>query len=144
MIFLYIRIKTLLIQTLLITKETQVWSMQHSQASMSVCWSCWKISGLGYSLIRITSDSIVFASSERTDERNIKVDAVNQLGFSALMKAAVQGHISCVSTLLEYGANDAIKDSGKGLCAQGWAQYCNRNQVVVQLSQFPREQVWRP
>ena len=60
------------------------------------------------------------------------------------MKAAVQGHISCVSTLLEYGANDAIKDSGKGLCAQGWAQYCNRNQVVVQLSQFPREQVWTP
>ena len=57
------------------------------------------------------------------------------------MKAAVQGHINCVSTLLEYGANDAIKDSGKGLCAQGWAQYCNRNQVVVQLSQFPREQV---
>ena len=40
--------------------------------------------------------------------------------------------------------NGAIKDSGKGLCAQGWAQYCNRNQVVVQLSQFPREQVWRP
>ena len=79
-----------------------------------------------------------------TDERNIKVDAVNALGFSALMKAAVQGHINCVSTLLEYGANDAIKDSGKGLCAQGWAQYCNRNQVVVQLSQFPREQVWRP
>ena len=74
-------------------------------------------------------------------KRTIKVDAVNALGFSALMKAAVQGHINCVSTLLEYGANDAIKDSGKGLCAQGWAQYCNRNQVVVQLSQFPREQV---
>ena len=41
------------------------------------------------------------------------MDAVNALGFSALMKAAVQGHINCVSTLLEYGANDAIKDSGK-------------------------------
>ena len=56
------------------------------------------------------------------------------------MKAAVQGHINCVATLLEYGANDAIKDTGKGLCAQGWAQYCNRSQVVVQLSQFPRSE----
>ena len=81
------------------------------------------------------------ATTSEPMKRTIKVDAVNALGFSALMKAAVQGHINCVSTLLEYGANDAIKDSGKGLCAQGWAQYCNRNQVVVQLSQFPREQV---
>ena len=48
-LFLYIfsfRIKTLLIQILLITKEIQVWSMRRSQASMSVYWSYWNISGL--------------------------------------------------------------------------------------------------
>ena len=50
---------------------------------------------------------------------NIKIDHTNKYGFTALMKAAVQGQTECIHILLDNGADDAIIDPINGMCAQG-------------------------
>ena len=49
----------------------------------------------------------------------IDIDHVNHLGFTALMKAAIQGHIDCLGLLLSSGADDTICDPTNKMCAKG-------------------------
>ena len=54
----------------------------------------------------------------------IDIDHVNHLGFTALMKAAIQGHIDCLGLLLSSGADDTICDPTNKMCAKGISIDC--------------------
>ena len=54
-----------------------------------------------------------------TTFNGIDIDHVNHLGFTALMKAAIQGHIDCLGLLLSSGADDTICDPTNKMCAKG-------------------------
>ncbi|CBY09391.1 unnamed protein product [Oikopleura dioica] len=71
-------------------------------------------------------------------KQSIDVDQRNHRGFSALMKAAIQGQIESVRFLLGHGADHTITDPTRGMCAQGWAQYCNRHEAAAEIAEFHR------
>ncbi|XP_046673820.1 ankyrin repeat domain-containing protein 33B-like [Homalodisca vitripennis] len=56
----------------------------------------------------------------------IEVDARNHLGFTPLMKAAIQGRTKCAKLLLFAGASPTMRDTGRGLRAEQWARFCGR------------------
>ncbi|CAG0892097.1 unnamed protein product [Darwinula stevensoni] len=71
---------------------------------------------------------------------SIDLDLRNDLGFTALMKAALQGRSKCAQLLLEAGANPVLRDFGRGLSALEWAKYCGRNLCAEVLeSSYCRE-----
>ncbi|XP_073976247.1 uncharacterized protein [Rhodnius prolixus] len=61
-----------------------------------------------------------------TRATDIEVDARNFLGFTPLMKAAIQGRTKCAKLLLFAGASPTLRDHGRGLRAEEWARYCGR------------------
>src|SRR5271165_2195178 len=52
------------------------------------------------------------------------------------MKASIQGRTTCAKILLLAGASPFKRDSGRGLCALEWAEYCNRQQCATTLKQY--------
>ncbi|CAH1788204.1 unnamed protein product, partial [Owenia fusiformis] len=58
--------------------------------------------------------------------RRVRIDQVNRTGFTALMKAAIQGRTRCAQLLLWAGASAKLRDQGRGLCAVEWAKFCGR------------------
>ncbi|CAG5098398.1 Oidioi.mRNA.OKI2018_I69.XSR.g15632.t1.cds [Oikopleura dioica] len=54
------------------------------------------------------------------------------------MKAAIQGQIDTVRLLLAHGADHSITDPTRGMCAQGWAQYCNRHETASEIAEYHR------
>ncbi|ELU11838.1 hypothetical protein CAPTEDRAFT_188646 [Capitella teleta] len=68
--------------------------------------------------------------------RHIKVDICNHLGFTALMKAAIQGRTRCAKHLLFSGANPNRRDHGRGLCAEEWAKFCGRHSCAEAISKY--------
>ncbi|XP_071444127.1 uncharacterized protein [Hetaerina americana] len=56
----------------------------------------------------------------------VDVDARNALGFTPLMKAALQGRTKCAKLLLIAGASPTLRDSGRGFRAEQWARFCGR------------------
>jgi len=70
--------------------------------------------------------------------KGLQIDHRNKSGFSALMKAAIQGQIDCVRTLILHGADHSLCDPARGMCSQGWAQYCNRHDTAEEVASFNR------
>ncbi|KAK0091856.1 hypothetical protein PV326_002616 [Microctonus aethiopoides] len=69
---------------------------------------------------------------------DIELDARNVLGFTPLMKAALQGRTKCAKILLFAGANPTLRDYGKGLKAEQWARYCGRHVCADNIERFSR------
>ncbi|XP_077874293.1 ankyrin repeat domain-containing protein 33B isoform X4 [Ictidomys tridecemlineatus] len=54
----------------------------------------------------------------------------NAFGFTALMKAAMQGRTECVRALMLAGADVHARDSRRGMSPQEWAAYTGRVEAV--------------
>jgi hypothetical protein len=59
-------------------------------------------------------------------KNEIDLNKRNVFGFTAVQKAALQGRLKCLKTLLAAGANTSLKDPNKGFSALEWANYCGR------------------
>uniref|UniRef100_A0A1I7WS06 ANK_REP_REGION domain-containing protein n=1 Tax=Heterorhabditis bacteriophora TaxID=37862 RepID=A0A1I7WS06_HETBA len=78
--------------------------------------------------------SIVELLLERFPTLNI--DQVNNIGQSALMKAAIQGRISCARVLLRAGADPNLRDFSRGFCALEWAEYVGRTECMHMIAHY--------
>ncbi|XP_014206637.1 tankyrase-1-like isoform X2 [Copidosoma floridanum] len=72
---------------------------------------------------------------------SIEVDARNSLGFTPLMKAALQGRTKCAKILLFAGANPTLRDHGRGLRAEQWARFCGRYVCAEVIERFARSRL---
>lgn len=71
----------------------------------------------------------------------IEVDTRNNLGFTPLMKAALQGRTKCAKILLFAGANPTLRDHGRGLRAEQWARFCGRYVCAEVIERFSRHRL---
>uniref|UniRef100_A0A1I7SDR0 ANK_REP_REGION domain-containing protein n=1 Tax=Bursaphelenchus xylophilus TaxID=6326 RepID=A0A1I7SDR0_BURXY len=69
----------------------------------------------------------------------IKIDQVNKLGQSALMKSAIQGRTNCAKILLRAGADPYKRDFGRQFCALEWAEYVGRTECAQTIAHFMLE-----
>lgn len=76
---------------------------------------------------------------DRVEE--IEVDARNILGFTPLMKAAIQGRTKCAKLLLFAGASPTVRDHGRGLRAEEWARYCGRYSCAEMIERHSRSKL---
>lgn len=65
--------------------------------------------------------------------RNLQIDTKNYLGFTPLMKAALQGRTRCAKLLLFAGASAIETDKGRKLNAAEWARFCGRDACAEML-----------
>ncbi|XP_063062787.1 ankyrin repeat domain-containing protein 33B [Engraulis encrasicolus] len=56
----------------------------------------------------------------------VDLEKKNVHGFTALMKAAMQGRLECVRALMLAGANVTVRDTGRKLTAREWALFTSR------------------
>ncbi|EEB18980.1 ankyrin repeat-containing protein, putative [Pediculus humanus corporis] len=70
---------------------------------------------------------------------NVEIDARNSLGFTPLMKAALQGRTKCAKLLLFAGASPSLRDSGRGLKAEQWARFCGRYVCAEVIEKFTKQ-----
>lgn len=73
--------------------------------------------------------------------QGLEIDARNHLGFTPLMKAALQGRNKCAKLLLFAGANPTLRDTGRGLRAEQWARYCGRYVCADVIEKFARHRL---
>ncbi|XP_068892537.1 poly [ADP-ribose] polymerase tankyrase-1-like isoform X3 [Tenebrio molitor] len=73
--------------------------------------------------------------------RGIEIDARNNLGFTALMKAALQGRNKCAKLLLFAGANPTLRDNGRGFRADQWARFCGRYVCADVIEKHARQRL---
>ncbi|KAJ9599920.1 hypothetical protein L9F63_009748 [Diploptera punctata] len=71
----------------------------------------------------------------------VEVDARNDLGFTPLMKAALQGRTKCAKLLLFAGASPTLRDTGRGLRAEQWARFCGRYVCAEVIEKFARHRL---
>ncbi|CAD5206523.1 unnamed protein product [Bursaphelenchus okinawaensis] len=69
----------------------------------------------------------------------LKIDQVNKLGQSALMKSAIQGRENCARILLKAGADPYKRDYGRQFCALEWAEYVGRTECAQTIAHFMLE-----
>ncbi|VDO67287.1 unnamed protein product [Heligmosomoides polygyrus] len=67
---------------------------------------------------------------------HLEIDHVNHLGQSALMKAAIQGRITCARALLRAGADTSLRDFSRSFRALDWAEYVGRTECVHMIAHF--------
>ncbi|CAC5371571.1 unnamed protein product [Mytilus coruscus] len=72
------------------------------------------------------------------DFRKIKVDQKSKAGFTALMKAAIQGRTACAKLILFAGANPRLRDNGRKLTAEEWARFTNRHECADEIAKFTK------
>ncbi|XP_032872948.1 ankyrin repeat domain-containing protein 33B [Amblyraja radiata] len=60
----------------------------------------------------------------------IDIERRNVHGFTALMKAGMQGRTGCVRALMLAGADMNATDPGKGFTPQQWAQFTGRYETI--------------
>ncbi|KAG8038107.1 hypothetical protein G9C98_006432 [Cotesia typhae] len=72
---------------------------------------------------------------------NIQLDSRNILGFTPLMKAALQGRTKCAKVLLFAGANPTLRDHGRGYKAEQWARFCGRHVCADVIERFTRHRL---
>ncbi|KAI0213431.1 Ankyrin repeat domain-containing protein 33B [Lamellibrachia satsuma] len=91
--------------------------------------------------------SLIFAAQAGHDDvvsfllhqfRGMHIDHCNQHGFTALMKASIQGRTRCAKLLLFAGANPNRHDYGRGLCAEDWARFCGRRACADAIAKYIR------
>ncbi|XP_037924093.1 ankyrin repeat domain-containing protein 33B-like isoform X3 [Hermetia illucens] len=73
-----------------------------------------------------------------TRSRSLQIDAKNCLGFTPLMKAALQGRTRCAKLLLFAGASPVETDYGRGLRAEQWAAFCGRPSCAEMIEKCAR------
>ncbi|XP_017771700.1 PREDICTED: uncharacterized protein LOC108559074 isoform X2 [Nicrophorus vespilloides] len=73
--------------------------------------------------------------------RGIEIDARNNLGFTPLMKAALQGRNKCAKLLLFAGSNPTLRDNGRGLRADQWARFCGRYVCADVIEKHARQRL---
>ncbi|XP_049818470.1 uncharacterized protein LOC109605661 isoform X2 [Aethina tumida] len=73
--------------------------------------------------------------------RGIEIDARNNLGFTPLMKAALQGRNKCAKLLLFAGANPTLRDNGRGFRADQWARFCGRYVCADVIEKYARQRL---
>ncbi|XP_018569715.1 ankyrin repeat domain-containing protein 33B-like [Anoplophora glabripennis] len=73
--------------------------------------------------------------------RGIEIDARNNLGFTPLMKAALQGRNKCAKLLLFAGANPTLRDNGRGFRADQWARFCGRYVCADVIEKHARQRL---
>ncbi|EYC24737.1 hypothetical protein Y032_0013g2083 [Ancylostoma ceylanicum] len=66
----------------------------------------------------------------------LQIDQVNYLGQSALMKAAIQGRVTCARALLRAGADPSLRDFSRGFCALDWAEYVGRSECMHIIAHY--------
>ncbi|KAL7835403.1 hypothetical protein SRHO_G00277500 [Serrasalmus rhombeus] len=70
----------------------------------------------------------------------LDIERRNCLGFTALMKAAMQGRVDCVRALMMAGADLDAQDHGRKFTPREWAMYTGRYEtafVMLRLMQRP-------
>ncbi|XP_053673028.1 uncharacterized protein LOC128723325 [Anopheles nili] len=70
--------------------------------------------------------------------RSLTIDPKNNLGFTPLMKAALQGRTRCAKLLLFAGASPVETDAGRGFRAEQWARFCGRHTCAETIEQCAR------
>ncbi|XP_058838565.1 uncharacterized protein LOC131694135 isoform X2 [Topomyia yanbarensis] len=70
--------------------------------------------------------------------RSLVIDPKNNLGFTPLMKAALQGRTRCAKLLLFAGASPVETDTGRGFRAEQWARFCGRHSCAETIEQCAR------
>ncbi|XP_050301366.1 uncharacterized protein LOC126739640 [Anthonomus grandis grandis] len=73
--------------------------------------------------------------------RGVDIDARNNLGFTPLMKAALQGRNKCAKLLLFAGANPTLRDNGRGFRADQWARFCGRYVCADVIEKHARQRL---
>ncbi|XP_030746861.1 ankyrin repeat domain-containing protein 33B-like [Sitophilus oryzae] len=73
--------------------------------------------------------------------RGVEIDARNNLGFTPLMKAALQGRNKCAKLLLFAGANPTLRDNGRGFRADQWARFCGRYVCADVIEKHARQRL---
>uniref|UniRef100_A0AAR5PP23 Ankyrin repeat domain-containing protein 33B n=2 Tax=Dendroctonus ponderosae TaxID=77166 RepID=A0AAR5PP23_DENPD len=73
--------------------------------------------------------------------RGVEIDARNNLGFTPLMKAALQGRNKCAKLLLFAGANPTLRDNGRSLRADEWARFCGRYVCADVIEKHARQRL---
>uniref|UniRef100_A0A8C6TRH6 Ankyrin repeat domain 33Bb n=1 Tax=Neogobius melanostomus TaxID=47308 RepID=A0A8C6TRH6_9GOBI len=66
----------------------------------------------------------------------LDIERRNCHGFTALMKAAMQGRTECVRALMLAGADVQARDGGRGLTPQEWALFTGRHDTVNLMTQL--------
>ncbi|XP_065093757.1 uncharacterized protein LOC135714342 isoform X2 [Ochlerotatus camptorhynchus] len=66
--------------------------------------------------------------------RSLVIDPKNNLGFTPLMKAALQGRTRCAKLLLFAGASPVETDTGRGFRAEQWARFCGSKFLIYHLT----------
>uniref|UniRef100_H2YUE5 Uncharacterized protein n=1 Tax=Ciona savignyi TaxID=51511 RepID=H2YUE5_CIOSA len=66
----------------------------------------------------------------------ILVDAENNNGFTALMKAALHGKTNCARRLIIAGADVTKRDWGRGLQAHEWASFCGMRETALVIQKI--------
>ncbi|XP_696682.1 ankyrin repeat domain-containing protein 33B isoform X1 [Danio rerio] len=63
----------------------------------------------------------------------LDIEKRNCHGFSALMKAAMQGRVECVKALMMAGADLEARDNGRKFTAREWAIFTSRHETVLTI-----------
>lgn len=66
----------------------------------------------------------------------LDIERRNCHGFTALMKAAMQGRTECVRALMLAGADVQARDSGRGLTSREWALFTGRHDTANLITQL--------
>ncbi|XP_067933688.1 putative ankyrin repeat protein RBE_0317 isoform X2 [Watersipora subatra] len=61
------------------------------------------------------------------------IDQANNNGFTALIKAAIHGHHSCMELLIVAGADADLTDYARGMNAFQWAEHCTSQSCMKTL-----------
>ncbi|TSK98501.1 Ankyrin repeat domain-containing protein 33B [Bagarius yarrelli] len=66
----------------------------------------------------------------------LDIEKRNCHGFSALMKAAMQGRVDCVRALVMAGADLEARDSGRKLTPREWALFTGRSETIFVMQRL--------
>ncbi|TRY58812.1 hypothetical protein DNTS_022325 [Danionella cerebrum] len=66
----------------------------------------------------------------------LDIEKRNVHGFSALMKAAMQGRVECVKALMLAGADLDARDNGRKFTAREWAIFTSRYETVFAITRL--------
>ncbi|XP_016296665.1 ankyrin repeat domain-containing protein 33B-like [Sinocyclocheilus anshuiensis] len=69
----------------------------------------------------------------------LDIEKRNCHGFTALMKAAIQGRVECVRALMLAGANIDARDNGRKFTAREWAIFTSRYDTVFAMTRLMQQ-----
>ncbi|KAI3385701.1 hypothetical protein SNEBB_009170 [Seison nebaliae] len=98
---------------------------------------------LFYSMNYITNENHINNERIMNYNRFSNINQTNHNGFTALIKAAVQGRTECILLLMGNGADVNIRDHCRQLKASEWAKLCNRNETYEVINNFQHTSKYR-